>query len=161
MKTQLCALASGLALAFTGAAAFAGSTASTYQNGYNNDAAITQAYNGNATAKIVQEDALNVAKADQSNNWFGTAKIDIYQNGYRNFADAQQSYTMNSDSKIVQVGDLNVAKTKQTWGANQMSDIYQQGCNNTANVTQTGSNLSATAVQIGYQNVSTITQTGW
>lgn len=161
MKTQLCTLASGLALVFAGTAAFAGSTGSTYQNGFNNDAAITQAYNSNANAKIVQEYALNVAKVNQSDNFGGPANVDIYQNGYNNYANASQTWTSNSSSKIVQEGSLNVANTTQKNGANQFSDVYQNGVLNTANVMQTGSNLSATAVQIGYKNVSTITQTGW
>lgn len=82
MKHSLCALASGLALAFAGTAAFAGSTGNTYQNGFNNDAEITQAYNGNTTATITQIEMSNVAKANQSNNFFGSAQIDIYQKGY-------------------------------------------------------------------------------
>lgn len=167
MKTKLCALASGLALAFAGTAAFAGSSANNYQTGDLNDSQITQAYNADATTDVVQIGALNSATADQKDNdggWFkhdGSVKIDIYQTGTLNTAKATQTYTGDADSKIVQIGVLNNATTSQKNGWNQKSDVYQDGALNTVKVTQVGNNLNASSVQIGNLNTSTITQTGW
>jgi hypothetical protein len=160
MKTTLCAVASGLALAFAGTAAFATSTGTTVQGGYNNDAGISQAFNSDATATIGQLGVKNVANARQNNTYWSN-DISVKQLGYNNTANANQTSTGDADSSIKQFGVKNVANTNQSYGTHQDASVLQVGYNNTANVTQIGSSLNATAMQFGAKNVSTISQRGW
>src|SRR3546814_6842115 len=88
MKITLCALASGLALAFSGAAAFA-DTGTTVQNGFNNDASIVQAYNSSASAILTQNGALTVANSHQRRT--SHSSIDSTQNRSEEHTSALQS----------------------------------------------------------------------
>src|SRR3546814_14540289 len=110
MKITLCALASGLALAFSGAAAFA-DTGTTVQNGFNNDASIVQAYNSSASAILTQNGALNVAHSHQRRT--SHSSIDPTQNGYNNTVNATQANTFKIRSQVEQISPFNKAGDRQ------------------------------------------------
>src|SRR3546814_15467004 len=123
MKITLCALASGLALAFSGAAAFA-DTGTTVQNGFNNDASIVQAYNSSASAILTQNGALNVANSHQRRT--SHSSIDSTQNGYNNTVNATQAKTFKVSSHVEQNGALNVAGTPQTKAAFPRTSVEER-----------------------------------